>query len=181
MAVCCREGAAAEFSHGRIVVLVSDPANVAAHDVEVREAEAATSALGLQLSIIAWTGEHNIEVEFAKLPRGRKAVLVFGSGLPFLTHGGILPFLAARYGMPAIHTDRVAVEGGGMISFGPRFADGAHAMGVCAARILKGDKPADVPVQPIARTELVINLWGAKTFGLQIPPVLLAHADEVIR
>jgi putative ABC transport system substrate-binding protein len=164
-----------------LVVLVTDPTNKPAHDIEIREAQAAANALGLQLSIIAWTGEHDFEPELAALPRDRKAVLVFGWGLPFRLSRAPLAYLAERYGIPAISGDREEAEKGGVASFGTRLADGAHLMGVYAARVLKGDKPTDLPVQQIAKTELVINLWGAKALGLQIPPTLLARADEVIK
>ena len=164
------------------VVLVSNPTNKPAHDVEIREAQAAASALGLQLSIIAWTGEHNIEIELAALPRDRKIVLVFGWGPAFRLGRAPVAYLAQRYGIAAtISGERKSVDQGGLISFGPRFADGGYLMGGYAARVLNGDKPADLPVQQITRTELVINLWGAKSFGLQIPSTLLARADEVIK
>ena len=163
-----------------LVVLVTDPTNKPTHDIEVRETQAAAKALGLGLLVIVWTGEHLLEPELAALPRDRKVVLVFGGGLPFLVGDAVLAYLAARYGFPAIHGVREAAEGGGLASFGTRFADGGHLMGVYAARILKGDRPADLPVQEITRTELVINLRAAKSLGVQIPPTLLAGADEVI-
>jgi putative ABC transport system substrate-binding protein len=163
-----------------LVVLVTDPTNKPAHDIEIHEGQAAAKALGLQLLIIAWTGEHLVEPELAALPRDRKAVLVFGGGLPFLASHGLLAYLAARYGFPAIHGVREAAEDGGLVSFGTRYADGGHLMGVYAARILEGDKPADLPVQEITKTELVINLGAAKSLGVQIPSTLLARADEVI-
>jgi ABC-type uncharacterized transport system substrate-binding protein len=163
-----------------LVVLVSDPSSKPAHDIEVREAQAAAKALGLELLIILWTGEHLFEPELAALPRDRKAVLVFGGGLPFLVGDAVLAYLAERYGFPAIHGFREAAEQGGLVSYGTRFADCGHLMGVYAARILKGEKPADLPVQEFTRTELVINLWTAKSRGIQIPPTLLARADEVI-
>jgi putative ABC transport system substrate-binding protein len=168
------------FPMKNLVVLVTDPTNKPAHDIEIGEAQAAAKALGLQLSIIAWTGEHDFELEIAGLPRDRKTVLVFGGGLPFFVWYAHLDYLAARYQIPAIHGFREAAEDGGLASFGTRFADGGHLMGVYAARVLKGDKPADLPVQQITRTELVINLWKAKSLGLQIPATLLASADEVI-
>jgi putative ABC transport system substrate-binding protein len=161
-------------------VLVTDPTNKPVHDNEIREAEAAAKALVLQLSIIAWTGEHDFEIELAALPRDRKAALVFGAGLPFFAGHAYLDYLAARDGIPAIHGFREAAEDGALASFGTRFVDGGHLMGVYAARVLKGDKPADLPVRQITTTELVINLWAAKSRGIQIPPTLLARADEVI-
>jgi putative ABC transport system substrate-binding protein len=164
-----------------LVVLVTDPTNQPTHDTEIREAEAAVKALGLALSIVAWTGEHSIEIELSALPRNRKAVLVFGGGLPFLVQDATLAYLAVRYGFPAIHGFRQAVEEGGLVSFGNRLADGWRQMGGCAARILRGDRPADLPVAKLTRTELVINVWPAKSLGLCIPPALLARADEVIK
>jgi putative ABC transport system substrate-binding protein len=163
-----------------LVVLVTDPTNKPAHDIEIREAQAAAKALGLQLSIITWAGGFSIESDLAGLPRDRKAVLVFGGGLPFFVWGAHLDYLAGRYQIPAIHGFREAAADGALASFGPRFADGGHLMGVYAARVLKGDKPADLPVQQITRTELVINRWKAKALGLRIPATLLARADEVI-
>ena len=162
------------------IVLVSDPANPPAHDIEIREAQATANARGLQLSIVAWTGEHDFEIELAALPRDRKAALVFGNGLPFYAHGVQLDYLARRYGFPAILVCRDAVEQGALVSFGTRFEDGGHLMGVYAARILKGTKPADLPVRQITRTELVINRWVAKSRRIYICPTLLARADEVI-
>jgi putative ABC transport system substrate-binding protein len=163
-----------------LVVLVTDPSNKPAHDIEIREAQAAVNALGLELSIIAWTGEHSVEIGLAELPRDRKAVLVLGGGLPLFVEHRHLSYLATRYEMPAIHGLRQAAEDGGLVSFGTRHADGGHLMGVYAARVLKGEKPADLPVRQITRTELVLNLWTAKSLGLQVPPTLLARADAVI-
>ena len=163
-----------------LVVLVTDPTNNPTHDFEIREAQAAAKALGLDLSIIAWTGERSFETEIAALPRDRRAVLVFGGGLPFFNQRASLAYLAVQYGLPAIHGFREAAEDGGLVSFGTRLEDAGHLMGFYAARILKGDKPADLPVQKLTRTELVINRWPAKSLGLQIPSTLLARADEVI-
>jgi putative ABC transport system substrate-binding protein len=162
------------------IVLVSDPANPPAHGIEIREAQAVADARGLQLSIVAWTGEHDFEIELAALPRDRNAAMVFGNGLPFFAHGVQLDYLARRYELPAILGCRDAVEQGALVSFGTRFEDGGHLMGVYAARILKGTKPADLPVQQLTRTELVINRWVAKSRGIQIPAALLRRADEVI-
>ena len=163
-----------------LVVLVTDPTNNPTHDFEIREAQAAAAAPGLELSIIAWTGERSFETEIAALPRDRGAVLVFGGGLPFFNQRASLAYLAVQYGFPAIHGFREAAEEGGLASFGTRLEDAGHLMGSYAARILKGDKPADLPVQKLTKTELVINRWPAKSLGLQIPATLLARADEVI-
>jgi putative ABC transport system substrate-binding protein len=162
------------------VALVTDPTDKFAHEVEVREAQAIANALGLRLSIIAWTGDRGLEPDLSELPRDGKALLVFGGGMPCLVNGGFLAYLAVRYRIPAIHGFRDATEKGGLVSLGTRLDDGAHLMGICAARVLKGEKPADLPIQQMTRTELVINRWPAKSLGLQIPATLLARADEVI-
>jgi putative ABC transport system substrate-binding protein len=162
------------------IVLLSDPANPPAHTIEIREAQAAATARGLHLSIAAWTGEHDFEIELASLPRDRNAALVLGNGLPFFVSGVQLDYLAQRYGFPAILGCRDAAEQGALVSFGARFEDAGYLMGVYAARILKGEKPADLPVRQITRTELVINRWVAKSRGIQIPARLLKRADEVI-
>jgi putative tryptophan/tyrosine transport system substrate-binding protein len=163
-----------------LVVLVTDPTNKPTHDIEVSKAQAAAKALGLQLWIVAWTGEHSFEAELAALPRDRKTVLIFGGGLPFFIQRAYLAYMAVQYGFPTIHGFREAAEEGGLVSFGTRLEDGGQLMGFYAARILKGEKPADLPVQKLTRTEFVVNRWPAKSLGLQIPPTILARADEVI-
>jgi putative tryptophan/tyrosine transport system substrate-binding protein len=165
-----------------LIVLVTDPTNRLTHDVEVREAQAAADAAGVPLSIIAWAGERGLEPGLAELPRDRKPVLVFGGGLPFYARHAHLAYLAVHHRIAGVHGHRPAVEeSGGLASFGTRLEDGAHLMGAYAARALRGEKPADLPVRQIKRTELVFNLWPARSLGLQLPATLLARADEVIK
>jgi putative tryptophan/tyrosine transport system substrate-binding protein len=165
-----------------LIVLVTDPTNRLTHDVEVREAQAAADAAGVPLSIIAWAGERGLEPGLAELPRDRKPVLVFGGGLPFYARHAHLAYLAVHHRIAGVHGHRPAVEeSGGIASFGTRLEDGAHLMGAYAARALRGEKPADLPVRQIKRTELVFNLWPARSLGLQLPATLLARADEVIK
>ncbi len=161
-------------------VLVTDPSNAPVHDVEIREAQAAAGARGLELSIVDWTGERSIDADIAALANDGRTGLIFGTGVPFLVRYAILSYLAAREKFPAIHAYRAAVEDGGLISLGMRRSDGAYQMGLSAARILKGDMPADLPVRQVARSEFVINPGVARSLGLQISPALLACADEVI-
>lgn len=163
-----------------LVVVATDPTNLPAHQVEVREARAASEAHGFELRIITWTGERSIEAGLAELPRNRKAVLVTGDGLPFFVRGAYLAYVATLYGVSTIHGLREAVDEGGLASLGTRYEDGGYQMGVLAARVLGGDRPADLPVRQIAGVELVINRWVAKSRGLPIPAELLARADEVV-
>jgi putative ABC transport system substrate-binding protein len=162
------------------VALVTDPTNAPAHEVEIREAEAAATALGLQLSIVAWDGERSIDADIAALAHDGKTLLVFGEGIPFVASRALLSYLAARDKIPAIHAYRAAVEEGGLTSLGVRLADGGYQMGLCAARVLNGDKPANLPVRQIVRSELLLNLSTARSLGIQIPSAFLARADEVI-
>ena len=164
-----------------LVVLVTDPTGQAAHDVELSEVRTAADASGLRLSIVPWSGGGGLEPALASLPHDRNAVLVFGGGLPFYERAAVLAHWANYYRIPAIHGFRAAADEGGLVSFGTRLEHGAHLMGLYAGRILKGDRPAELPLGQITRTELVINAWPAKSLGLAIPPALLARADEVIR
>ena len=163
-----------------LVVLATDPTNMPAYDIEVREARAASAANGFELTIIAWTGERSIEAELGELPRDRKAVLVTGDGLPFYIRDAYLAYIVTLYGASAIHGHREAVDQGGLASFGTRFEDGGYQMGLSAARVLRGERPADLAVRQTTGAELVINRWVAKIAGASIPAELLARADEVI-
>ena len=163
-----------------LLAVVTDPTNAPAHEVEIREAQAAAATLGLQLSIIEWTGERSIDADIEALVHDGKTLLVAGTGVPFLVRYPILSYLAARDRVPAIHAYRTAVEDGGLASLGSRRSDGAHQMGRYAARVLKGDGPADLPVRQIISSELVLNLSTARSLGLEFPSALLACADDVI-
>ena len=114
---------------------------------------------------------------FAHSPNG--GAIVTGSAL-YTVHRDLILKLIARYKLPAIYNDRVSVADGGLISYGPDFADQFRRAAGYVDRILKGEKPGDLPVQAPTKYELVINLKTAKTLGLTIPQSLLASADEVI-
>jgi putative ABC transport system substrate-binding protein len=114
------------------------------------------------------------------LPQARTGALLISAELFFLTRVEQLVALAARYGMPAIYSTSDSAMAGGLMSYGPNLIEIYRQMGIYAGRILKGDKPADLPVQQSTKVELIINLKTAKTLGLAVPLSLLTRADEVI-
>jgi len=157
-----------------------NPTNPAV-DVGTREAETASRALGVRLAILNAATPSEIEAAFGALVGRRMgAPLVSGDPL-FFVQLDLLAGLATRYKLPAIHYLREFVDSGGLLSYGPSVSDAHRIAGTYVGRILKGEKPADLPVQQSTRIELAINLKTAKALGLSIPETLLATADEVIQ
>jgi putative ABC transport system substrate-binding protein len=146
----------------------------------VKEAEAMARAGGWTLHVVEVRSASDLDSAFATLmQRGAGAYLPAADAI-FTSHHVQMIVLAARYAMPGIDTDRVAVEAGGLISYGASRAENYRIAGAYAGRILKGEKPADLPVQQSAKVELIINMNTAKALGLTIPLTLLGRADEVI-
>jgi putative tryptophan/tyrosine transport system substrate-binding protein len=161
------------------IALVVNPTNPNA-DALSRDAQAAAGTLGLQLHVLHASNEREIDAAFADLVRLRAGGLAIG-GDPFLgSRSGQLAALALRYGVPAIYSTREFAEAGGLVTYGGGFADADRLAGGYVGRILKGEKPANLPVQQATKVELFINLKTAKALGVTVPPALLATADEVI-
>jgi putative ABC transport system substrate-binding protein len=142
--------------------------------------QAVAPSLRAEVSPINVRDADNIEraiVAFARSPNG--GLIVTGSGLATL-HRDLFVTLAARHRLPAVYSNRVFVAAGGLISYGPDYIDQYRRAAAYVDRIIKGEKPADLPVQAPTKYELVINLKTAKALGIEVPPTLLARADEVI-
>jgi putative ABC transport system substrate-binding protein len=152
-----------------------------ASSLELSNARQATATLGLRLLDFNAATDREIEAAFARMvEQGAEALLV--PTHPFLiSHAERIATLAARYGLPAIYGRRNFPAAGGLISYGDNVTEAYRQVGLYVGRILKGEKPADLPVVQVSRLELVINLKTAKALGLTIPETLLATADEVIQ
>ena len=137
-------------------------------------------ALGVELSPLGARDASEIERALAAFPPGANAGLIVTAGPSTGTHRDLIIAFAVRHRLPAVYSSRPYVSGGGLISYGPDLIDQFRRAAGYVDRILKGEKPADLPVQAPTKYELVINLKTAKALGLDVPPTLLARADEVI-
>jgi ABC-type uncharacterized transport system substrate-binding protein len=144
------------------------------------EAEAAARAVGKQVVIYNARSEIEIGTAFAIMAQARPGALLVGADPFFNSRRGLIVALAGRHAIPAIYEWREFAEAGGLISYGTSLVEAYRQQGIYAGRILKGEKPADLPVVQLSKFELVINLNTAKALGLAIPPGVLALADEVI-
>jgi putative tryptophan/tyrosine transport system substrate-binding protein len=163
----------------RVAVLVN-PANTANAQITLREVEAAGRAMGLQIQIFNASTSREIDAAFAAFGRERPDAVFVGQDAFFNGRRLQLANWATRQALPMTSGSRDICEVGGLMSYGTNIVDTYRQMAVYVGRILKGAKPADLPVEQSAKFELVINAQTARMFGLEIPPTLLARADEVI-
>ena len=163
----------------RIAVLVN-PANASSAETTLREVQEAAPTIGLQIQILNATTIGEIDAAFATLARERPDALFVAADAFFASRRVQFATLAARDRIPATYSNRDYVAAGGLMSYGTDLADMFRQVGVYTGSILKGAKPADLPVLQSTKFEFVINLQTARALGIEVPPALLAIADEVI-
>jgi putative tryptophan/tyrosine transport system substrate-binding protein len=161
------------------IALLVNP-NTANAEFLIQDLQQAAHAKGVKLLVVKAGTEGEIDAAFASLVQLQAGALVVDPDGYLVSRREQLVALASRYALPAIYAHRVFTAVGGLISYGHDSADDSRQAGIYAGRILKGAKPADLPVQQPTRFELVVNLKTAKALGLTIPPSILARADEVI-
>ena len=163
-----------------VMALFVDPADGTLAEVYSRDVQAAARILGVELHILNVSNDRDLDGAFAKLIQLRAGGLVISGGAFFRSRNAQVAALALHHTVPAIFADREFTAAGGLLSYGAAIADAYRLAGHYTGRILKGDKPADLPVQLATKVELYINLKTAKALGLNIPNTLIGRADEVI-
>jgi putative ABC transport system substrate-binding protein len=163
-----------------VIALLVNPANPALAGSLSTELHAAARVLGLRLDVLKASSEGEIDTAFETLINPRTSALVIGADGFFSARSEQLAALTLRHAVPAISPYHPFAVAGGLMRYGTSATDGFRLAGVYAGRILKGEKPADLPIMQSAKFELAVNLKTAKALGLEVPPTLLARADEVI-
>ena len=163
----------------RVAVLLN-PVNAAIGETTLRNVGPAARAMGLQVQFLNASTSREIDTAFATIVRERLDALFVASDPFFVTRRVQLANLASHHSIPATYSAREIVEAGGLMSYGTSLTDAFRQVGVYVGRVLKGAKPADLPVVQASKFELVINHQTARMLGLTVPPTLLATADEMI-
>jgi putative ABC transport system substrate-binding protein len=162
------------------IALLINPTSPAISDAQSRDLQMAAGKLGLQLHVLHASTEREIETAFATLVQAQASGLVIGPDVFFSASSEQLAALALRHAVPMIYQYREFAAAGGLMSYGTNIVDMFRLAGVYTGRILRGEKPTDLPVQQTTKVELIINLRTARALGLSVPTALLVRADEVI-
>jgi putative tryptophan/tyrosine transport system substrate-binding protein len=163
-----------------IVGVLVNPTNAKVAETVSRDLEALARTLGMQLQVLRASNEREIDDAFSTLAQLRVDALLIGPFAYFSDKSDQIAALSLRYAIPAIFQNREFAAAGGLMSYGVSRKDLYRQVGNYTGRILKGEKPADLPVQQATKTELIINLKTAKALGIIVPTALLVRADEVI-
>jgi putative ABC transport system substrate-binding protein len=164
----------------RIIALLINPDNALISETERRNAEAAAHNLGLQLDVLTARNISEIEAAFAQIKPRAIGALIIATDANFFVQSQRLAALASQHHVPAVGPLREFAIEGGLVSYGTSIADVNRQAGIYVGRVLKGERPADLPVLQPTKFELVVNLRTAKALGVDVSPTLLATADEVI-
>jgi putative ABC transport system substrate-binding protein len=162
------------------IAALLNPTSPALHETLSRNLQAAARSLGLQLHLLHASTERDLDTAIASLHEVRASGLVIGTDSFFTSHSEQLAALTVRHAVPTIYQYRPFAVAGGLMSYGGDISEAYRLTGLYSGRLLKGEKPADLPVQQSTKAELIVNLKTAKTLGIEIPATLLARADEVI-
>ena len=159
---------------------LENPNNPIVHELTARDVRAAAAAIGLQVQTLKAGTDREVDAAFESLVQARTGALLVGNDVFFNSRMEQITALAARYAIPVMYSSREFVVVGGLISYGASLTEALWQIGLYTGRILKGEKPIDLPVMQSTKFDLVLNLKTAKALGLTVPPSLLAIADEVV-
>jgi putative ABC transport system substrate-binding protein len=165
--------------HATTTAVLVNPGNPHT-EIQVNDVQTVARNVGQEITILNARTIRDIDAAFATLAQMRADALLVATDGFFLTRAAQLVVLAARHAIPTFYSRREFAAAGGLMSYGPNSDESYRVLGVYAARVLKGEKPGDLPIQRAIKFELVINISTAKALGLEVPPMLLARADEVI-
>jgi putative ABC transport system substrate-binding protein len=164
----------------KLIALLVNPTSPFITESISKDLQSATRALGLELHILNASTEHDFDTVFATFTKLRADVLVIAPDAMFISRSEQLGALTLRHAVPAVTQFREFAAAGGLMSYGGSFTEPTRLVGVYTGRVLKGEKPADLPVMQATKVELVINLKTAKALGINVPNTLIGRADEVI-
>ena len=164
----------------RSIAILVNPGNPGFAAADAKETQQAARTLGVNLLVLNANNSSEIDAAFATLVQQQAGALLISADVFYISRTDQLVALAARHAVPTIYANLEQGAAGALMCYGASLAPTQHTVGVYTGRILKGEKPADLPVQQVTKLQLVINMKTAKALGIEIPPTLLARADEVI-